>query len=65
MAVIVSNAPIRVLTFWDCPTRGNIKIFAKKPMNNSRGLARPTNHSTSEHFILETDAALATSSNRT
>ena len=60
----MNNASIRVLTFWDSPTRGNIKIFAEKPTNHSRGLARPTNHSTCEHFILETEAALAMSSNR-
>ena len=65
MAVIVNNASMRVLAFWDSPTRGNVKFFAEKPTNHSRGLAGPTNHPTSEYFILAAEAALTTSSNRT
>ena len=65
VAVIVNNAPIRVLSFWDGPIRSNIKFFAKKPTNHSRGLARPTNHSTSECFILAAGAAVTASSDRT
>ena len=61
MAVIVNNPSMRILAFWDSPTRGNIKFFAEKPTNHSRGLARPTNHSSSEYFSLAAEATLGAS----
>ena len=62
MAVVVNNAPKWVLTFGNSPTRSNIEIFAEKPTNHSRGLARPTNHSPREYFVLAAEATLVAGS---
>ena len=61
MAIIVNNAPVRVLALGNSSTRSNIKVFAEKPTNHSRGLARPTNHSSSEYFSLAAEATLGAS----
>ena len=53
MAIIVNDATMRIIPFWNGATRGNIKIFIEKLTNDRWGPASPANHSPSTHLILE------------